>query len=47
MRRYALLLGTATCHADAGLPSLPSVRQDVQQLKAELERAGDFDDITS
>lgn len=46
MRRYALLLGTATCHADPSLRPLPSVRQDVQQLKAVLEQAGDFDDVT-
>ena len=46
MRRYALLLGTATCHADPSLGPLPSVRQDVQQLKAVLEQAGDFDDVT-
>ncbi|MFI7080526.1 AAA domain-containing protein [Micromonospora sp. NPDC049903] len=43
MGRHALLLGTATCHTDRELAPLPSVRQDVAQLKALLDSAGEFD----
>ncbi|WP_067499063.1 AAA domain-containing protein [Actinoplanes sp. TFC3] len=45
MGRYALLLGTSTYHADKQLADLPSVRQDVHQLKAVLDEAGQFDDV--
>ncbi|KIR65324.1 caspase, EACC1-associated type [Micromonospora haikouensis] len=45
MGRHALLLGTATCHADRELAPLPSVRQDVAQLKALLDGAGEFDSV--
>ncbi|WBB89760.1 AAA domain-containing protein [Verrucosispora sp. WMMC514] len=45
MARHALLLGTATCHADRELAPLPSVRQDVAQFKALLDSAGEFDTV--
>ncbi|MEU1601778.1 AAA domain-containing protein [Micromonospora matsumotoense] len=45
MGRHALLLGTATCHADRELAPLPSVRQDVAQLKTLLDGAGEFDSV--
>ncbi|MFY1685025.1 AAA domain-containing protein [Micromonospora sp. WMMD730] len=45
MGRHALLLGTATCHVDRELAPLPSVRQDVAQLKALLDGAGEFDSV--
>ncbi|MFD6608216.1 AAA domain-containing protein [Micromonospora chalcea] len=45
MGRHALLLGTATCHADPELAPLASVRQDVAQLKALLDGAGEFDTV--
>ncbi|WP_433390348.1 caspase, EACC1-associated type [Micromonospora sp. KLBMP9576] len=45
MGRHALLLGTATCDADPQLQPLPSVRQDVAQLKALLDGAGEFDSV--
>ncbi|MEO3778174.1 AAA domain-containing protein [Micromonospora sp. B11E3] len=45
MGRHALLLGTTTCHADRELQPLPSVRQDVAQLKALLDGAGEFDTV--
>ncbi|WBB46465.1 AAA domain-containing protein [Verrucosispora sp. WMMA2044] len=45
MGRHALLLGTATCHVDRALAPLPSVRQDVAQLKAVLDSAGEFDSV--
>ncbi|WP_329007477.1 AAA domain-containing protein [Micromonospora rifamycinica] len=45
MGRHALLIGTATCHVDRELAPLPSVRQDVAQLKALLDGAGEFDSV--
>ncbi|MBN1171685.1 MAG: AAA family ATPase [Micromonosporaceae bacterium] len=45
MGRYALLLGTVICHADRRLQPLPSVRQDVAQLKALLDGSGGFDEV--
>ena len=45
MGRHALLLGTAACHVDRELQPLPSVRQDVAQLKALLDGAGEFDTV--
>ncbi|BCL15866.1 caspase, EACC1-associated type [Micromonospora sagamiensis] len=45
MGRHALLLGTAICHAERALAPLPSVRQDVAQLKALLDAAGEFDSV--
>ncbi|GAA0526714.1 hypothetical protein GCM10010172_04090 [Paractinoplanes ferrugineus] len=45
MARHALLLGTVTCHLDPELAPLPSVRQDVLQLKAVLDDAGEFDTV--
>lgn len=45
MGRHALLLGTATCPADRDLQPLPSVRQDVAQLRVVLGTGGDFDSI--
>ncbi|MBV9160914.1 MAG: AAA family ATPase [Pseudonocardiales bacterium] len=45
MGRHALLVGTATCHADPALAVLPAVRHDVNQLKAVLDAAGAFDSI--
>ncbi|RGC69723.1 ATP-dependent RecD-like DNA helicase [Micromonospora sp. MW-13] len=45
MGRHALLLGTAACHVDRELAPLPSVRQDVAQLKAMLDGAGEFDTV--
>jgi hypothetical protein len=47
MGRYALLMGTANCDADDRLSPLPSVRQDVHQMKAVLDQAGRFDDVTA
>jgi Caspase domain/AAA domain len=45
MGRHALLLGTATFHADPALAALPAVRHDVGQLKALLDAAGAFDSV--
>ncbi|MGB6164367.1 MAG: caspase family protein [Pseudonocardiaceae bacterium] len=45
MGRHALLLGTATFHADRALAALPAVRHDVGQLKAQLDAAGAFDSV--
>ncbi|MGW1057305.1 AAA domain-containing protein [Micromonospora rubida] len=45
MGRHALLLGTAACHVDRELAPLPSVQQDVAQLKALLDGAGEFDTV--
>ncbi|MGH8574778.1 MAG: caspase family protein, partial [Gammaproteobacteria bacterium] len=45
MGRHALLLGTATFHADPTLAALPAVRHDVGQLKALLDDAGAFDSV--
>ncbi|MFY1700742.1 caspase, EACC1-associated type [Micromonospora sp. WMMA1923] len=45
MGRHALLIGTATCQVDRELAPLPSVRQDVAQLKALLDGAGEFDTV--
>lgn len=45
MGRHALLLGTATCHIGSELAPLPSVRQDVAQLKTLLDGAGEFDTV--
>ncbi|ROO58389.1 AAA domain-containing protein [Micromonospora sp. Llam0] len=45
MGRHALLLGTASYHADRQLPPLPSVRQDVTQLKTLLDGSGGFDTV--
>lgn len=45
MGRHALLLGTATCQMDSELAPLPSVRQDVAQLKTLLDGAGEFDTV--
>ena len=45
MGRHALLLGTATFHADLALAALPAVRHDVGQLKALLDVAGAFDSV--
>ena len=44
-RRFALLLGTAGSVLDHGLPGLPAVRHDIEQVKAAFEYAGDFDDV--
>ncbi|BCJ64346.1 AAA domain-containing protein [Polymorphospora rubra] len=45
MGRYALLIGTATYHADGQLQPLPSVRQDLAQLKTLLDSHGEFDEV--
>lgn len=45
MSRHALLLGTATFHADRTLAALPGVRHDVNQLKALLDDVGVFDSV--
>jgi uncharacterized caspase-like protein len=45
MSRHALLLGTATFHADRTLAALPGVRHDVDQLKALLDDVGAFDSV--
>jgi uncharacterized caspase-like protein len=45
MGRYALLVGTATFHADPALAALPAVCHDVNQLKAVLDADGAFDDV--
>ncbi|HWS38625.1 MAG TPA: AAA domain-containing protein [Actinoplanes sp.] len=45
MGRYALLIGTASYDADPQLTGLPSVRNDVHQMKAILDQAGRFDDV--
>ncbi|SCL35049.1 Caspase domain-containing protein [Micromonospora pallida] len=45
MGRHALLLGTAICHVERELQPLPAVRQDVAQLKALLDAAGQFDSV--
>ncbi|BCJ42135.1 hypothetical protein GCM10010168_64870 [Actinoplanes ianthinogenes] len=45
MGRHALVLGTATYHADPKLAALPGVRQDVDQVKTVLETDGDFDTV--
>ncbi|MEV5764978.1 AAA domain-containing protein [Micromonospora sp. NPDC052213] len=45
MGRHALLLGTATYQVDRELAPLPSVHQDVAQLKALLDSAGEFDSV--
>ncbi len=45
MGRHALLLGMVTCHADRQLQPLPSVRHDVEQLKALLDGSGEFDTV--
>ena len=45
MGRHALLLGTATFHADPALAALPMVRHDVDQMKALLDAAGGFDSV--
>ncbi|MFI5931891.1 AAA domain-containing protein [Actinoplanes sp. NPDC051494] len=47
MGRYALLIGTADYDADPQLKALPSVRHDVHQLKAVLDQAGRFDDVSA
>ena len=47
MGRYALLIGTATYDADPQLAALPSVRQDVHQMKAVLDQAGRFDEVSA
>jgi hypothetical protein len=45
MGRHALLLGTATFHADPTLAALPAVRHDVGQLKALFDDVGAFDSV--
>ncbi|MGH8887320.1 MAG: caspase, EACC1-associated type [Egibacteraceae bacterium] len=45
MGRHALLLGTATFHADPALGALPAVHHDVGQLKALLDDVGAFDSV--
>ncbi|MER7249871.1 AAA domain-containing protein [Kribbella sp. NPDC000426] len=45
MARHALLLGAATFPADPALRSLPGVRHDVDQLKAVLDQAGQFESV--
>ncbi|MGH3829754.1 MAG: caspase, EACC1-associated type [Pseudonocardiaceae bacterium] len=45
MGRHALLLGTATFHADPALAALPMVRHDVEQMKALLDDVGTFDSV--
>ncbi|RKR90543.1 caspase domain-containing protein [Micromonospora pisi] len=45
MGRHALLLGTAVHHADRQLQPLPSVRQDLTQLKTLLDSSGGFDTV--
>jgi hypothetical protein len=45
MGRHALLLGTATFHADPALGALPAVRHDVGQLKALFDEVGAFDSV--
>ncbi|AEV87818.1 peptidase C14 [Actinoplanes sp. SE50] len=47
MGRHALILGTATYHADRKLTPLPGVRQDVEQLQTLLETDGEFDSVTA
>lgn len=47
MGRYALLIGTADYNAGPELTALPSVRQDLQQMKAVLDQAGRFDDVSA
>ncbi|MEH1014211.1 AAA domain-containing protein [Micromonospora sp. CPCC 206060] len=45
MGRHALLLGSATFHADRALTDLPGVRQDIGQMQAVFEAGGEFDTI--
>jgi len=45
MGRHALVLGTATYLRDRDLTGLPAVRHDVDQLKATLDHAGEFDSV--
>ncbi len=45
MGRHALLLGTATYHADSKLAALPGVRNDIDQLRTVLDTDGDFDSV--
>jgi uncharacterized caspase-like protein len=47
MGRYALLIGTADYVADPHLSALPSARHDVHQMKAVLDQAGRFDDVSA
>jgi hypothetical protein len=47
MGRYALVLGTASYRADPKLAALPSVHQDVEQLKTVLDTDGDFDGVVA
>ncbi|MGI8648746.1 MAG: peptidase C14 [Acidimicrobiales bacterium] len=45
MGRYALLLGTSIFHDDSTLKPLPMVRNDIGQLKALLDAAGNFERV--
>lgn len=45
MARHALLLGASAFPADPALQSLPGVRYDIDQLKALLDQAGQFDTV--
>lgn len=45
MGRFALLLGTASSLADRSISDLPSVRHDLEQVRAAFDHAGDFDDV--